>query len=323
MDSKMRKKIALELLAVAKDISAAREMQASAPRSRKAYGLIRNPQKVIKNMRDKGIALNYDGSLWTYPITDFGVPNYSQAPRNYARNAEAAVSKTKKVMDSLKVKIEKYTELLDDISKFKRLLSGMQPSDQTIEDLQFYYKNDLADYVNNRVRDPNLKSINAELNTIKQKVDDGDFRGAVKNAAIIQDLLDGELLQKWNGHFDFFKKQRKTMMEISRMLSKAPEATVEIATVGTPPKDSDKPEVPTGPKQKFTADAGEKRLVNDLKRLVKLHGVAEFMYMKANGSVRKVTVQPTEIKRTPKGPLIVGYDVDRGAERNFYVNNIQ
>jgi len=73
----------------------------------------------------------------------------------------------------------------------------------------------------------------------------------------------------------------------------------------------------------LSADDGEARILVNLKRLVQLSGVAEFEYQKKDGQTRSVRVAPTDLKRTPKGPLIVGYDLDRNGERNFYVSGIQ
>jgi len=319
MNIQDRKKIARQMIRVARTLMA----EAPQGRSRKAYGLIRDPQRVIKNMKDKGVVLDYDGSIWTYDMTDFGVPNYSQKPKKYAGDAGKAVRKTKHVMDSLKSQIDKYSELLDAVSKYKRLLNGMQVSEETIDDMLFYFKNDLEEFINNRVQRPELKSINTELNTIKQKVGDGDFKGAIKNCGIIQDILAGDRLEVWRKQYEFYKAQRKQMMEIERMLTKNPEIAMEIATIGTPPSDSGQTAIPTGPTQQLSADQGERRLVTDLQRLIKLHGVAKFKYQKKDGGVREVTVQPTDLKRTSNGPMIVGYDADRQAERNFLLKGIQ
>jgi len=303
---------------LADDTPQAKPIQA---RSRKAYGLIRDPNKVIKNMKDKGIALNYDGSLWTWMITPFGVPNYSKSPNLYAGNAEKAASKTKKISDSLRVKHARYKQALDDITRYKRMLMGMKVTEDTIADMKFLYKEDISEYINKRVRDPKLKSINSELESIAQKVEDGDFDGAVKNVKIIQDIIAGDLLEKWQGQLDFFQKQRKVMLEIARMLSKNAGIAAEIATVGTPPKDEVNDAL-DGPTMQLSADQGEKRIVLELKRLIKLRGVAEFNYTKKDGSSRSVRVSPTDIRRTGKGPMIVGYDLDRKDERNFLLSGV-
>ena len=53
--------------------------------------------------------------------------------------------------------------------------------------------------------------------------------------------------EEMDWQLDFFQKQRKTMLEIARMLNKNAGIAAEIATVGTPPKDegSDAPDGPT------------------------------------------------------------------------------
>jgi len=314
------------MLRMAKMLSQGVPAKSRQARERKAYGLIRNPNKVIKNMKDKGIALNYDGSLWTYPISGIGIPDYSRSPKLWAKNADSSASKTKKISDSLKVKASRYKELLDEISKFKRMLLGMMVNDETIDDMKFFFKNELQEFINNRVRDPKLKSINSELESIKQKVADGDFKGAAKNASIIQDVLaegNDALLTKWQGQHEYFVKQRKMMLEINRLLSRNPEVARELATIGTPPSDSEKEGMPAGPKMELSGSEDVRNLAKDIKRAIKLHGTLMFEYAKKDGSVRSVRVNPTDLKRTGSGLMIVGYDLDRKGERNFLVSGIQ
>jgi len=300
---------------------------------RKAYGIVRNPKKVIQNMKDKGFAMNFDGSLWTYPITGIGVPNYASPPQLYAKSADSAERKTGQIMAGYKDKADAFKNSLDDLTGLRNTLISTTPNEDGIDDATREFNDDVKKYINTRARDPQLKALNTDLQAVIAKIEDGEFISAVTNLDEARTNIEENLQPKWKNIYAFFKAQRKEIIEIKRMLEKNKDAIVEIATLGSPPDspatgdaNSDVPmvgdgDITPGPTTHLRAGAGLKR---EIQSLIKSKGTAKFTYMKEDGQVRKVELAPRGLMKAKDGsPMVSGYDVDRKAERKFKLSGIQ
>lgn len=282
VSAKQRK--AEELIAQAESICAS---------LKKAYRLPEKPETFQKLIKKYGLGFDKSNNqFFYYDTTPLGMFDYSSIARKFDG---------KTPLDSLLNAIRAEEHIFDSLTK------NMKTHKDMLEDLAKYNKNpsvNILKYVNNRVKSKDRKLINVligELSTIdrenKQLFD--------KTYKMLQEAVEGYL--------EFLTKQMKAIIE-RRKFTRGLENQIK--------KNVDFFNKLFGLEQTYVKEEVDMKLVNELKKVITKKQTVNFMYDKADGSRRVVNVKPSAIKNTSKGFMMFGFDLDRNANRSYFVGNI-
>ncbi len=161
------------------------------------------------------------------------------------------------------------------------------------------------------------KAVHDLMTDIYDSLLEGDVRESVKGIDKAYNALDTAESRVSNMK-DIFHEQRKMLMGLRKILEKNPAELNNIASIGRP-LDTPMDETSISDVMKVRQGPG---LIRDIKKAISIGATAIFDYVKANGQQRVVKVIPKKLGKTKTGkPSVMGFDIDRGAVRQYILDS--
>lgn len=187
-----------------------------------AYGVIRNPEKILDRMKKSGFEMDLEtGEVYFYGVDSRG--NYTpMGIRKSGSDIDKAVKQQEHILDSLVENTVVYSELDGIVNNVIDCVSKKDYNQATTT-----IKAVMTNYIFSRARDPYKLQVNDLINKINGIEVDKNPRAVEKLCKYLKDKT-SQMVEKWQAQAEAIRKRSQVLLGIRNMIRKTPNLFMQL-----------------------------------------------------------------------------------------------